>query len=131
MKLYIKVTTIGYLGLLLTFQKGQAQTKADLYEGVIVAGYVEKGAYINFLGPNLKISKKPYSLALGFLPSLRIKEDKVAAGASKNNVITPTLGFGITAIAKKIALQVPLYYNTKSAAKDGKWNVGIGIGYKL
>jgi hypothetical protein len=131
MKLKIETAIVACLGLLLTLKKTQAQTNAILFDGVIVAGYVDKGAYVNYLGPSLKFSKKPYSLALGFLPSLRIKEDNVASGATKNNLITPTLGFGITAIAKNIALQVPLYYNTKSAGKDGKWNVGIGIGYKL
>jgi hypothetical protein len=107
------------------------QTRATLFEGVIVAGYVDHGAYINCTGPAIKFSKKPISVLVGLLPSLRIKKDKVAAGAPKNSMLTPNLGFGITAIYKHLAVQVPLYYNAKTSSKDGKWNPGIGVGYKF
>lgn len=107
------------------------QTRATLFEGIIVAGYVDQGAYINCTGPAIKFSKKPLSVIVGLLPSLRIKKDKVAAGAPKNSVLTPNLGVGITAIYKHLAIQVPLYYNAKTSSKDGKWNPGIGIGYKF
>lgn len=109
----------------------RVQTKATLFEGVIVAGYVDQGAYINCTGPAIKFSKKPFAVLLGLLPSLRIKKDKVAAGAPQNSVITPNLGAGITAIYKHLAIQVPVYYNAKTSSKDGKWNPGIGIGYKF
>lgn len=107
------------------------QTRATLFEGVIVAGYVDQGAYINCTGPAIKFSKKPISVLVGLLPSLRIKRDKVAAGAPKNSMLTPNLGLGITAIYKHLAIQVPLYYNAKTSSKDGKWNPGIGVGYKF
>ncbi|WP_374165946.1 hypothetical protein [Arcticibacter sp. MXS-1] len=101
------------------------------FEGIIVAGYVDKGAYVNFTGPAVKFTRKPVSVSLGMMPSLRIKEDKVSEGAPKNSVITPSLGFGFTFSVRHLALQVPFYYNSKTAAKDGKWNPGIGIGYKF
>ncbi|MCX2474771.1 hypothetical protein OQZ33_10560 [Pedobacter sp. MC2016-05] len=115
---------------MLSFQ-GKAQTKLALFDGIIVAGYVDKSAYINCVGPNIKFVKKPYSIAAGLLPSLRIKEDKVNPGAPKNSLLTPNLGFGLTAVFHHLAIQVPLYYNAKTAVKDGEWNVGAGIGYKF
>jgi hypothetical protein len=107
------------------------QTKAVLFDGVLVAGYLDKGAFINCAGPGIKFSKKPFSVLLGLLPGLRIKEDKVAAGATKNSTLTPSLGFGLTAAYKHLAIQVPFYYNAKTSTKDGKWNPGAGIGYKF
>ena len=96
-----------------------------------MAGYVDHGGYVNCIGPNIKYAKKPFSIAAGLLPSLRIKEDKVAPGATKNSLITPSLGLGLTAVFNHIALQLPLYYNAKTSAKNGEWNLGIGLGYKL
>ena len=119
------------LALTLFFFSAKSQTKAVLFDGTIVAGYVDHGAFINCTGPGIKFSKKPYTVLLGLLPSLRIKEDKVAAGAPKNSVLTPSLGFGLTTVFRHVALQVPLYYNPKTAAKNGEWNVGVGLGYKF
>ncbi len=118
------------------YNKVQAQAappvkKAGLFDGMIVAGYVDDGAYVNFTGPHIKWVKKPYALLLGVLPSLRIKEDKVAAGAKKNPSVFPSLGAGITFAFKHLAVQVPFYYNGKTSVADGKWNVGIGIGYRF
>lgn len=110
---------------------GAVQTKTTLFEGVIVAGYVDEGAFINCVGPAIKFSKKPVAILVGLLPSLRIKKDKVATGAPENSVLTPNLGAGITAIYKHLAIQVPVYYNAKTSTKDGKWKPGIGIGYKF
>ena len=108
------------------------KAKAVLAEGTVVAGYVDKGAFINFTGPSLKWSHKPtWSLAIGVLPSLKIKEDKSVAPAKKNSAFTPSLGFGFTYTYKHLALQVPLYYSAKTASADGKWNIGIGAGYKF
>lgn len=104
---------------------------ATIAEGIIAVGYVDNGAYVNFTGPSIKLFKKPYLLCLGVLPSLRIKEDKVPAGSPKNSIITPALGAGITFAYKHVALQVPLYYNGKTAKDDGQWNVGVGVGYKF
>lgn len=123
--------SLSLLTLTARSQSNAVQTKATLFEGVIVAGYVDKGAYINCTGPAIKFSKKPLAVLLGLLPSLRIKKDKVAAGAPQNSVITPNLGVGVTAIYKHLAIQVPVYYNTKTSTRDGKWNPGIGIGYKF
>jgi hypothetical protein len=40
------------------------------------------------------------------LPSLRFKEDQ---GATKNVLITPSLGFGLTYFYKQFAVQLPFY----------------------
>lgn len=105
--------------------------KPALWDGVIVAGYVDNGAYLNFSGPNIKYTRKPVVLALGMLPGLRIKEDKVAEGSPANSTITPSLGLGLTASYKHLAVQIPVYYTNKTAAKDGKWHPGFGLGYKF
>ncbi len=107
------------------------QAKLVAWDGLVVAGYVNNGAFINFGGPSIKFVKKPYSIAFGMLPSFRIKEDKVASGATKNSAILATLGFGVTGSYKHLVLQLPFYYNAKTAAVNGKWNAGLGIGYKL
>ncbi len=127
------VALIGCLALTMFFftVKAQTTTKAILFDGVLVAGYVDHGAFINCTGPSIKFSKKPYSILLGMLPSLRIKEDKVATGATKNALVTPNLGLGLTAVFKHVALQVPIYYNNKTTIKDGEWNLGVGLGYKF
>ncbi len=127
------VALMGFLTLTMLFfvAKAQTTTKAVLFEGILVAGYVDHGAFINCTGPGIKFSKKPYTILVGMLPSLRFKEDKVAAGASQNALVTPNLGLGLTAVYKHIALQTPLYYNSKTATKDGKWNLGVGLGYKF
>ncbi|SDL40765.1 hypothetical protein SAMN04487898_11870 [Pedobacter sp. ok626] len=122
---------LSILALTAKSQTNVIQTKATFFEGVIVAGYVDQGAYINCTGPAIKFSKKPLAILVGLLPSLRIKKDKVATGATQNSVITPNLGAGITATYKHLAIQVPVYYNAKTSTKDGKWNPGIGIGYKF
>ena len=122
---------IGCTAITLSFFSAQSQTKAVLFEGILVGGYVDHGAFINCTGPSIKFSKKPYTVLLGLLPSLRIKEDKVAVGAPKNAALTPNLGFGLTAAFRHIALQLPLYYNPKTAIKNGEWNPGVGLGYKF
>ncbi|SDD14830.1 hypothetical protein [Niabella drilacis] len=114
-----------------TAQTTTSKTSASLWDGMAVAGYVDKGAFLNFGGPAVKWTHKPFCISLGMLPSLRIKEDKVAPNVSKNATITPSLGFGLSASYKHLALQVPLYYNAKTASADGKWNVGVGLGYKF
>ena len=114
-----------------TAPKKEAKVQAEACDGIVVAGYVDNGAYINFTGPHIKWVKKPFAILLGVLPSLRIKEDKVATGATKNSVITPTLGAGITFAFKHLVIQVPVYYNPKTAIANGKWNPGIGIGYRF
>jgi hypothetical protein len=122
---------MGCLAITMCTISVQSQTKAILFDGYVVAGYVDHGAFINCTGPGVKFNKKPYSLVLGLLPSLRIKADNVAPGATKNAAVTPNLGFGLTAAFQHLALQLPFYYNTKTATRNGKWNPGIGIGYKF
>jgi hypothetical protein len=124
-------TLLGCLALTMLLLNAKSQTKAVLFDGIVVAGYVDHGAFINCAGPSLKFTKKPYMILLGLLPSLRIKEDKVAPGATHNAALTPNLGVGLTAAFHHLALQVPIYYNAKTAVKNGKWNPGLGIGYKF
>jgi hypothetical protein len=112
-------------------QNAPTKTTIAMWEGMVIAGYVNQGAYINFGGPCIRLAKKPWSVGFGILPSLRIKEDKVPKGATKNSIITPTAGFGFTFFYKQLVLQLPLYYNLKTQTAAGKWNPGIGIGYKL
>lgn len=136
-----KITIALLLFASFAFQKSFAQTNAPIiedskkekvtfcfFDGMIVAGYVDKGAYLNFTGPNVSYTSGKSKVLVGMLPSLRFKEDKAAV---KNAFVTPTLGMGITYSYKKFAVQVPFYYNAKTSTVDGKWNVGIGIGLKL
>ena len=118
-------------GFFFTAKSQVKETKAVLFDGIIAAGYVDNGAYLNFAGPGLKFTRKPVTILIGLLPSLKFKEDKVVNGATKNAIVTPSLGFGLTTAYKHLALQVPFFYNGKTAVKDGRWNVGFGIGYKL
>ena len=110
-----------------------ATTKAGFvaWEGMAVAGYVDKGGFVNFGGPTVRLVKKPYSIGFGILPTMRIKEDPVAKGSPKHSIITPTAGFGFTFAYKHLVLQIPFYYNPKTSTANGKWNPGVGLGYKF
>lgn len=134
MKTQLQLAIYGGLALCMLNFKGKAQTnqvKPTLFEGVVALSYIDKGAAINFTGPGIKYTNKPFSLLAGVLPSLKIKEDNSPGNVPKNAIIMPSLGCGITAIYKHIALQMPLLYTAKTSNKDGKWNVGIGLGYKF
>jgi len=111
-------------------QISSTKTKINIapITGTIVAGYVDQGAYLNFTGPNLSFNKSDHFVSIGMLPSLRFKED---SGATKNSLVTPGLGFGITYCYKAVAIQVPLYYNSKTSLKNGNWQIGIGLGCKI
>jgi hypothetical protein len=98
------------------------------FSGIFVSGYVDNGAFINFTGPNLSFSKGKSQFLVGMLPSLRIKQD---SGSTSNSIVTPTLGFGITYCYRAMAIQIPCYYNPKTATKNGEWNIGVGVGIKL
>lgn len=137
MKLY--VFAVLFTALTCTALQAQDKQQSDatakkntinlsVLDGTFVAGYVDHGAFINFTGPNLSWTHNKSKLLLGMLPSLRIKEDN---RKPKNSLITPTLGVGLTYCYKKLALQLPLYYNAKTATENGKWNVGIGLGFRL
>jgi hypothetical protein len=110
--------------------KATSTLKTTLFEGIVAVGYIDDGATINFTGPAIKLTHKPFMFMIGMLPSLKIKEDKTANGP-RNTWVIPSLGFGATAVYKHIALQMPFLYNAKTASKDGKWNAGIGLGYKF
>ncbi|WP_310557148.1 hypothetical protein [Flavobacterium sp.] len=128
-----KIITIFLIFTAINYTNAQEEQKVRMTvgEGIIVAGYVNDGGYINFTGPSIKIIHKPYLVCIGVLPSLRFKEDKVAVGAPKNSTITPSLGFGLTFAYKHLAFQVPAYYNGKTAKADGLWHLGLGLGYKF
>jgi hypothetical protein len=134
MKTHLQLAIYGGLALCMLNFKGKAQTtqiKPTLFEGVVALSYIDHGAAINCTGPAIKYTSKPFSLLIGLLPSLKIKEDKSPGNAPKNAIIMPSLGCGVTAIYKHIALQMPMLYTAKTSTKDGKWNVGVGLGYKF
>jgi hypothetical protein len=106
----------------------RAELTTLITSGTIVGGYADNGAFLNFTGPGIKLQKGLSEIMVGVLPSLRFKEDN---GAAKNSLITPNLGLGITYTNKFLALQIPFFYNSKTAVVHGKWNVGLGIGLKL
>lgn len=111
-----------------TAKAQEPKVKLAAYDGIIIAGYVDEGAFLNFMGPNLNLTIKQSKLCVGMLPSLRFKEDH---GTPKNTFVTPNLGFGLTYSYKWFAIQVPCYYNAKTASKNGQWNLGIGLGVRL
>lgn len=137
MKIIFPVAIISLLSLVIFNLPAKSQTidraqvKPVLFDGLIVGGYIDHGAYINCAGPAVKFTKKPFTILLGLLPGLKIKRDNTATGAPKNTLVTPSLGFGPTMIYKHLALQLPIYYNSKTSTKDGKWVPGIGMGYKF
>ncbi|WP_250318085.1 hypothetical protein [Pedobacter sp. B4-66] len=134
MKTPLQLAIYGGLALCMLNFKAKSQTnhvKATLFEGAVVLSYIDHGAAVNCTGPGLKYTCKPFSLLVGLLPSLKIKEDKSPGNAPKNATIIPSLGCGVTAIYKHIVLQMPMLYTAKTSSKDGKWNVGVGLGYKF
>ncbi len=101
----------------------------SVYDGVVVVGYVDEGGFSNFTGPSISLTHQQTKFILSALPSLRYKED--TSIGTKNAFITPTLGIGFTYTYKILAFQIPLYYNSKTATKNGEWVVGFGIGLRL
>lgn len=110
-------------------QETGSKMKVSFFDGIAAAGYVDHGAFLNFTGPNISMKHKGAKFILGMLPSLRIQEDR--SSGTKNSSITPNLGVGLTVVYKKIAFQVPMYYNTKTTAQNGDWKVGLGLGYRF
>lgn len=110
-------------------QEKDSKLDVSFFDGIAVAGYVDHGAFLNFTGPNVNFTHKNTKLMIGMLPSLRIKQDQ--SSGTKNSTIMPTLGIGFAVVYKKIALQIPFYYNTKTSTDNGSWKVGLGIGYKF
>ena len=124
------IIIIIFIGLFLNSNFSFSQkAKLNIANGtIIVGGYVDNGGFLNFTGPGVKIQNGSSEIIIGVLPSLRFKKD---IGITKNTFATTSLGLGITFIYKYVALQVPIYYNSKTSVSDGKWKLGIGIGIKL
>jgi len=133
-KLIIK--TAGITFFICSLNRADAQdvskkVSLSAWDGMAVAGYVNKGGFVNFGGPTVRFIRKPVAAGFGILPTMRIKEESGTKDAPKNSAIMPTAGFGFTFVYKHIALQVPFYYNPKTATSNGKWNPGLGLGYKF
>jgi hypothetical protein len=116
------------LCLFLSARAQHNEVNVSLYDGVIIAGYVDGGGFLNFTGPNINYSHGHSKWIAGMLPSIRIKEDQ---GATRNALVTPNLGIGLTYCYKALAIQLPMYYNAKTATENGRWHVGIGIGLRI
>jgi hypothetical protein len=102
--------------------------KASAFDGIVVAGFVDRGGFTNFTGPNINWTKGDSRVILSALPSLRYKKDE---GPTQNAFVTPTLGIGLTYSYKLWAVQLPFYYNSKTATENGRWHIGIGLGLRL
>lgn len=123
--------TILFITSCITISYGQKNSiKVSVYEGLINGGYVGNGAYLNTIGPNVSLNFKDSKIILGTLPSLRFQNDN-SITKTKNSFVTPSLGIGLTFLYKKIALQLPLYYVSKNAIENGKWEIGVGIGFQF
>jgi hypothetical protein len=94
----------------ITFSQ-QSTLNITTYDGIIVAGYVNIDGFLNFTGPIISATHKESKIILSMLPSLRFKEDK---GATKNTLLTPALGLGLTYTYKYWVFQLPIYYNPKT-----------------
>lgn len=132
MRIVLKYSLITVLGFFCLNSKAQGnekpKVKLTLYDGYVMGGYVDGGAFLNFTGPNINMTMSDSKIVLGMLPSLRFKEDRAEV---KNALVTPNLGVGITYSYKNFAVQVPFYYNAKTSTENGKWNIGVGIGYRF
>jgi hypothetical protein len=102
--------------------------KTSAFDGILAAGYVDGGGFTNFTGPNINLSYGHHKYILSALPSLRYKRDR---SEPRNAFVTPNLGIGFTYSYKLFAIQIPLYYNPKTATQNGEWHVGIGLGMRL
>lgn len=123
-----KLLPIVLLGFIAFKSNAQQKPQAQFFDGSVVAGYVDNGAYLNFTGPNISWQKGRSKLLIGMLPSLRYKVDQ---GATVNARVYPALGAGLTYSYQRIVFQVPLYYNPKTATTNGNWQIGCGLGIKL
>lgn len=63
------------------------------FEGIVVAGYVDDGAFLNFSGLNINLTTQHHKLILGMLLSFRFKKD---VSPVKNEFVFPTLGVDTT-----------------------------------
>lgn len=54
----------------------EKKANVALIDGVIIGGYADNGAFLNFTGPNVNFTSGESKFIIGLLPSLRFKEDK-------------------------------------------------------
>lgn len=125
----VMYTGIIFLSGLCFAQETGSKIHVSFFDGIAAAGYVDHGAFLNFTGPNISMKYKEAKFILGMLPSLRIKEDR--SPGTKNSAITPNLGAGLTIAYRKIAFQIPFYYNSKTTSQNGAWKIGLGMGYRF
>lgn len=104
------------------------KVKPVIFDGFIAFGYVNNGGYVNFAGPGLNATYKNSKFSLGLLPSLRFKVDN---GQTKNATVFPSLGFGFSYSYKYFTFQLPMYYNVKTPLNNGRWHLGIGVGFRI
>ena len=102
--------------------------KTSPISGGLVIGYVDQGAFVNVLGPNVKYKMRTVECSVGLLPSLKLKKDQ---NPIKNSFVTPSLGVGLTFKRKRMIFQLPLYYKSKTATVNGRWDLGFGLGYSF
>jgi hypothetical protein len=126
--IFMKATLLLILFTITFSVNAQQKPQAKIFNGIVVAGYVDNGAYLNFTGPNISWQKGQSKVLLGMLPSLRYKVDQ---GTTVNARIYPALGAGLTYSYQRFVFQVPLYYNPKTASTNGNWQIGCGLGIKL
>lgn len=119
------------LALVIKAASSVGQTKAiktTLWDGIIIGGYVDRGGFLNLLGPSVSISARNTKFSIGMLPSLRFKTDNKIP---RNTFVTTGLGLGVTYNYKHWAIQLPVFYNPKTAIDNGKWKIGLGMGLRL
>ncbi|MCC5930635.1 MAG: hypothetical protein JJU28_15420 [Cyclobacteriaceae bacterium] len=104
------------------------KVRISAYDGIVAIGYVDGGGFSNFTGPNINMTYGHSKFILSALPSLRYKRDN---SEPRNSFVTPNLGIGFTYSYKLFAIQLPLYYNAKTASENGQWHIGLGLGMRL
>lgn len=119
---------LGIVGFFTT--KAQTfRTETTLYDGFVMVGWLPNGGFLNFTGPNFNFTFGRQKLVIGMLPSLRYLRDE--GGPTRNAPIIPNLGTGITYAYDWAAVQMAFYYDNKTAAENGKWLLGFGLGLRL
>lgn len=108
--------------------ESKSTVRVSAFDGVFAFGFVNGGGFTNFTGPNINMTYGHHKYILSALPSLRYKRDR---SEPRNAFVTPNLGVGFTYSYKLFAIQIPLYYNPKTATENGEWHVGIGLGMRL
>ncbi|MFN3951033.1 MAG: hypothetical protein ACK4KT_01370 [Thermaurantimonas sp.] len=110
--------------------RGQSKrSSASIYDGIAVVGVLPNGGFLNFTGPNVNIDFGRERIVIGMLPSLRyVRDDN---GPTRNALIVPNLGTGITYTKDWAAAQCAFYYDNKNDTQNGRWRIGFGVGVRL